>query len=269
MQFIPRQHQPGFIDQIHCLDVPSLRMEFRNRAREILDLLGSDPSPNGGQIGQVIAEYARRIEPQSKPDHSWAMLDACVWNLHPRSGVKGTFFQSEAGQQMGGGSFTRKLATPDFAGFCRYALEYSTDSRPQKNYEPNDGQWLGYGWGYLSHEAKDAKIPVRPKIRYTGAEGFPAGSLSFAISPFADPQGEQTFAATQWRLAEINSTGDHPWTYEITPVWLGPEAVSQVPETHLPGESIRAGATYRVRARHKDNSGRWSHWSEPVQWTAR
>jgi hypothetical protein len=269
MQFIPRQHQPGFIDQIRCLDVPALRLEFQSRAREILDLLGSDPSPDGGQIGQVIAEYARRIEPQSKPDHSWAMLDACLWNLHPRSGVKGTFFQLDAGQQMGGGSFTRKLSTPDLAGFCRYALEYATDARPQKNYAPNDGQWLGYGWGYLAHEAKDANIPTRPVVRYTGAEGFLAGSLTFAISPFADPQGAQTFAATQWRLAEISKTDDEPWTYEITPIWLGPEVVAQVAESHLPGEEIRAGTTYRVRARYKDNSGRWSHWSEPVQWTAR
>jgi len=268
MQFIPRQHQPGFIDQIRCLDVPALRGEFQNRAREVLDLLGSDPSPNGGQIGQVVAEYARRIEPQSKPDHSWAMLDACLWNLHPRSGVKGTFFQIESGQQMGGGPFTRKLATPDFAGFCRYVVEYATDARPKKDYAPNDGQWLGYGWGYLAHEAMDAEIPARPVIRYTGPDGFPAGALTFSISPFSDPQGAQTFGAAQWRIAEIGATAERPWSYEITPVWLGPESIVQVAETHVPGDDIHSGATYRVRARYKDNTGRWSRWSEAVQWKA-
>jgi hypothetical protein len=271
MQFIPRHHQAGIIDQTRCLEVPALNLEYRNRAREILDLLGSDASPAGGQIGQVIAEYARRIEPggPGSPDRSWAMLDACLWDQHPRSGTRGAFFNVEASQQMMGGSFTRKLASPDFAGFCRYVLEYCTDARPQKNYAPNDGNWLGYGWGYVNHDAQDEKIPERPAIRYTGPEGFPKGALTFAISPFSDPQGTQTFAAVQWRLASVGSNRSGPWNYELQPEWQSPELPAQVAEAHIPGSSCRRGTTYRVRARYKDDTGRWSHWSAPVEWMAR
>ena len=36
----------------------------------------------------------------------------------------------------------------------------------------------------------------------------------------------------------------------------------------LPAEVCRPGQTYRVRARYKDLTGRWSHWSNPVQFVA-
>ncbi len=48
MMFIAKTHQPGFVDQAHCLEVPALKKEYRTRAREILDLFCSDPAANGG-----------------------------------------------------------------------------------------------------------------------------------------------------------------------------------------------------------------------------
>jgi hypothetical protein len=271
MQFIPCTHQPGYIDQAHVLDVPELRTEFRNRAREILDLLGSDPRPQGGQIGQLVAEYARLIEPQTagKSLGSWAELDRARWNFAPPTASKGAFFRNPAGEGMQGGSFTRKLATPDFAGFCKYIVDFCTDTRPKKNYAVNDHDPVGYGWGYLSLEAADKDIPARPTIRYVGPEGFPAGALGFESGAFNDPQGPATFDAMQWRVGEIATPVGKPWRYEIETVWTSSESPAFVPQVHIPQGTCKSGRTYRVRVRHKDNTGRWSHWSEPVEFVAR
>jgi hypothetical protein len=32
----------------------------------------------------------------------------------------------------------------------------------------------------------------------------------------------------------------------------------------LPKEALATTGLHRVRARYRDNTGRWSHWSEPV-----
>jgi hypothetical protein len=263
MQFIPRTHQAGRIDQTACLDQPPLKLEYQNRAREILDLLGSDPAPDGGQIGQLVAEYARLIEPRgSVPEWSWAALDLCRWNFAPQGVDKGVFYRNPNSHQMFGGNFTRTLATPDFAGFCKYVIDFCTDSRPEKNYRPNDGNPVGYGYGHLLHEARDADAPERPTIRQTSA-------LTFTASAFADKQGAGTFGAVQWRIAEIGRPNPGPWRYEIEPLWISDPLPASATTHTLPSGLCQAGRIYRVRARYKDNTERWSHWSAPVQFTGK
>ena len=57
--------------------------------------------------------------------------------------------------------------------------------------------------------------------------------------------------------------------YEIQPVWRTPEITEPgVLTIQIPGSAARAGKTYRVRSRMKDTTGRWSHWSEPIEFTA-
>jgi hypothetical protein len=290
MQFIPRTHQPGYIDQIRCLDVPAIRIEYQNRGREILDLLGSDPAPDGGQIGQLVAEYARLIEPRAngapptatgapanaapKPsadpnaalanpqEWSWAALDMCRWNHAPQTSDKGAFFRNPTSQGMMGGNFSRTLATPDFAGFCKYVVDFSTDSRPKKDYRPNDGNPLGYGYGHLLSECRDSDAPARPTIRQTA-------DLEFAASDFADAQGANTFAAIQWRIAEIGRPAGGPWLYEINALWLSDPLPASGVKVTLPAGLTQAGHKYRVRARYQDNTGRWGHWSEAVAITGK
>lgn len=263
MQFIPRTHQPGYIDQASCLNVPELKLEYQNRAREILDLLASDATPDGGQIGQLVAEYARHIEPRSgAPEWSWAMLDMHRWNHAPQTNDKGAFYRNPAEQQMMGGSFQRTLLTPDFAGFCKFVVDFCTDSRPKKDYSPNDGNPLGYGYGHLLSECRDEAVPARPTI----AQG---AGLSFSASDFADPQGAASFAGIQWRIAEIGRPARGPWMYEITPRWTSGTLPAAGVKHTFPAGICVAGRTYRVRARYLDNTGRWSHWSAPVQFVAK
>jgi len=56
---------------------------------------------------------------------------------------------------------------------------------------------------------------------------------------------------------------DHP--YEITALWQTAEAEKAAEKVTIPGKGLKVGHTYRVRVRVKDVTGRWSHWSAPVE----
>jgi hypothetical protein len=59
-----------------------------------------------------------------------------------------------------------------------------------------------------------------------------------------------------------------PGKYEIDAVWESQEITRFNRDVQIPASGISVGDTYRVRCRMKDTSGRWSHWSEPVQFIA-
>jgi hypothetical protein len=272
MMFIAKTHQPGVVEQSRCLQVRELKVEYQNRAREVLDLFCSDASTNGGQVGQLVDELARFIAPHGF-QRTWAELDMCVWNYHPRSNAKGQFYVTPYRDGRFGGEWTRTLATPDFAGFCKYITDYCTDSRPEKNYAINDGDQRGYGFGYLSVEANSRSAPERPTIRLPDRPAnAAAANLRFEISDFKLPAGVTNveFAAVQWRIAEISAPGvagyrSSPRKYEIEELWRSAELTTQTNRFTLPLTMCEREHTYRVRARYKSNLGRWSHWSEPVQ----
>ena len=269
MMFIPKTHWPGIIDQARCLDQPNLRREYQNRAREILDLFCSDTAPNGGQIGQLVDELAGALRPAGHP-RDWGELDMAMWNFHPRTNDKGAFYRNPAQQGMSGGTFERRLTTPDFDGFCKYIVEFCADSRAQKNYKPNDGDPRGYGFGHLAWEAKDDLVPNRPVIRYVGPAGYPINELTFSSSPLVVPAGGGKLAAVQWRVGNIRAPGlqgyvvGQPRRYEIEPHWTSDEMLPQY-SMRLPPTALSPGEVFRVRARYKDTDGRWSHWSAPIQ----
>jgi hypothetical protein len=274
MMLVPRRNQSGRIDQERCLQHKGLRIEYANRCRELLDLLLEDASPHGGQAGQLVEEYASLIS-SAEVKESWAGVDMARWNFYPRTSDKGGFYRTPMQDTLLGGAWQRTLVTPDFRGMCRYVLDYVTNTRPATTpWKFSDGDSRGYGYGYLRAEAEDPDIPARPSISYTGAPGFPANALSFQCSSFDDPQGTNTFAAVQWRLGEIAAPGisgwssDKPWRYEIEPLWTSPEVTDLSNTIRIPSDFPSAGKTYRARVRVKDNTGRWSHWSEPITFVA-
>lgn len=59
-----------------------------------------------------------------------------------------------------------------------------------------------------------------------------------------------------------------PGKYEIDAVWESLELNVFDPDILIPASVVEPGRTYRVRCRMKDNTGRWSHWSAPVQFKA-
>lgn len=59
-----------------------------------------------------------------------------------------------------------------------------------------------------------------------------------------------------------------PLKYEIDAVWESEELSEFQPQITLPADKMVAGRTYRVRVKMKDNEGKWSHWSQPIQFVA-
>ena len=59
-----------------------------------------------------------------------------------------------------------------------------------------------------------------------------------------------------------------PGRYEINAAWESDEITTFSSDIRIPATAVRPGRTYRVRCRMKDDTGRWSKWSDPVQFTA-
>ncbi|MBB5351249.1 hypothetical protein HNR46_001485 [Haloferula luteola] len=116
-------------------------------------------------------------------------------------------------------------------------------------------------------------LPVRPTLTYLGDEEHSVNGLAFQTSAFADPQGAGTFAAMEWRIGEIEDPSAPGWQegddfhMEYTPVWLSGELETYVSTITIPVGAVKAGHRYRARVRMKDDTGRWSHWSEPYAFT--
>ena len=273
MMFIPKSHQSGRIDLARCLDVPALRNEYRNRCREILDLFCDDPSPRGGQFAQLMDEYVGILRPPGQR-LAWPELDQCLWNHHPRTVDKGAFYRNPATQGMSGGEFRRTLATPDFGGFAKFIFDFVTAARPASApWKLNDGIAAGYGYGYVLADSESADIPDRPTISYTGLPSYAVNGLAFATTPFASKKGAQ-FAGVQWRLGRIAAPGlpgyqpGQPRHYELDTVWISADLAPFNAALRLPINITKPGTTYRARVRMKDSNGRYSRWSEPLQFTA-
>jgi hypothetical protein len=259
MCFVPRHHQPGHIDAIRCLEHPRIKREYQNRAREILDLFAADASPSGGQIGQLVAELARVLSPADF-ETNWAQLDEAAWNFNPRFNQKGTYFVNPAYGDHFGGRWERKLATNDIKGFEKYLLEFCTDSRPTKNYAPNDGNPQGYGWGYVAHEAQDKDIPPKPAIKRAGSD---AQFRTFEVEKRTWPDGKKLMV--EWRVGRIGAFAGEPAAYELTEHWRTPANDWRADERMILSHKLFAArGMYRVRARFHDAEGRAGHWSEPI-----
>lgn len=123
-------------------------------------------------------------------------------------------------------------------------------------------------------EDEDTKIPHRPQVTYIGGDGFPMDHLAFRSSPFSDPQGNHTFGAYHWRIAEFSPD----WTVnadllappqEWDTVWETRDGFGSSRSIRVGRDRVRAGRTYRIRARFEDQTGRCSHWSDPVTFTPR
>jgi hypothetical protein len=104
-------------------------------------------------------------------------------------------------------------------------------------------------------------------------DGGAVDALVFESSAFSDPQGNGTFQAMKWRMGEItdpDAPGHDPAAplrYEWTAVWESGDLAVFTPQVVVP-PVVAVGRTYRVRVKHLDTSGKWSHWSPPLEFTA-
>ncbi|MDB4354186.1 CotH kinase family protein, partial [Akkermansiaceae bacterium] len=285
MMYIAETHQAGVIRQQNSiLNHSQLAIEFRNRAREVLDLVASDDTPTGGQIGQLVDEYTDMINPEDQA-LTWADVDAFMWNRHPRtrgslgntsgqSNHLGNFYASPFTDSRFGGTYTRTLASQDHEGLVNHIINYTTDTFTVGNWNPGNGVPAGYGYEYLKEEADDNAIPNQPTITYTGTAGYPVNDLSFSSGAFSDPNGSGTFGKMRWRIAKILAPGvagylpGTPRTYEVETVATSPDFDTFTNSYLFPANVTEPGSTYRVRVQHEDSSGRTSHWSEAIEFVS-
>ncbi len=311
MMMLPAHHWGASIDGVTYAGIsnqflavtrhPNIAIEFRNRCRELLDLLGSDTSTSGGQMSQLIDEYAQMVNPAGAP-LTWADADAHLWNFHPRTagggGASGytshrnNFFKTPYADNRGANlpttNWTRTLPDPDangygdFEGLMAFLTDFHTNTWTGGTWTRSNGNPKGYGYKYMEWESlygglglnpatPDLSFPNRPTITYTGAPGYPANALDFQTTAFSPAAGSTGFAAAQWRIGEIAAPGitgyvaGEPRKYEVEEVWTSAALTPFAATVRVPLSAARPGHTYRARVRHKDNNGRWSRWSEAVQ----
>jgi hypothetical protein len=236
---------------------PQITIEFKNRVREIRDLLF-----NTDQTGQLIDEYAALLRgPAAGP----TLLDAdrAMWDYNPK--MISSTYSTSPGSKAGHGRFYQAgTPTRNFAGMVQKMKNYV-------HYRASVASLSSAGSG-LDGLARDNQIPATPTLTATHPEGFPINRLTFQSSPYA---GTHAFVTREWRLAEVTPLDvpiydpTRPRRYEVQADWeSGP-----IPSLHelsisIPASAVRVGSTYRVRTRVTDATGRASHWSPAIQFVA-
>ncbi len=163
-----QSHSLGTPNTYH--EFPDCIIAFQNRVRELTDLL-----LNADQCGQIIDECVAVIaDPAGGP--SFVQADRAMWDYHPRTASRGTFYESSP--------------TGDFGGMVQRMKEFISPG--------------GWGAQNLARIDDDRDIPETPVVTSIGPAGFPADALAFRVSHFEDPQGRGTFGAMKWRLAEVS-----------------------------------------------------------------
>lgn len=236
----------GGVDEFltRVLPRPAFTLEFQNRVREIRDLLF-----NTDQTWQLIDEYATMIDdPTGAP--SFVDADRAMWDYNPVMANRSIVNQSKAGQ----GRFYQVVPTKDFPGMVSKMKDYVVARS-----------------ALLDQMANDPLIPDLPVIQPVSEASIPTDRLTFRAASYSGPT---PFAAMKWRIGEItpfespSAERSTPRRYEIEPVWESAELAAFAPEITVPAEAVKIGHSYRLRLRMKDTAGRWSHWSEPVEFTA-
>ncbi|MCF7708165.1 MAG: lamin tail domain-containing protein [Verrucomicrobia bacterium] len=226
---------------------PELQKEYRNTIREVRDLL---IQPD--QINPILDAFAAQIRP-------FINADLSRWSNAP----------------PGTGSYS-SLSSPGpalYQGIDGYVED-------MKKFMFSGGWWPGGGVSaggqskHMDAVAYDPDIPDTPVLMYTGADDFPVDNLVFSSSAFSDPQGGRTFDAIQWRAAEVlpeNSSVTNPANLKLEwdAVWDSGELNTFNSTIKIPPATLLPDHLYRVRVRHKDDTDRWSHWSEPIEFRPR
>ncbi|MBL9008724.1 MAG: lamin tail domain-containing protein [Myxococcales bacterium] len=256
MLYMPVTHWSGVLNlQNAILQHAELSVEYKNRGRELQDLLLTDD-----QLGALVDEQAYFVgKPAAGGTLSFAQLDEAMWNQHPRTAAahRGAFYRNPASASFRGGTVNRTLVSADHAGMARWIKDFTL---------------TGYGAMFLQTEVNDPAIPNRPTIRYAGTAGYPADGIAFRSGAFSDPQGDTTFSGLRIRVAEVTPSslppdGKTPRRYEIQSVWESPLVATVGDTIAVPMSALRVGAAHRARVRMMDNTGRFSRWSEPIEFT--
>jgi hypothetical protein len=228
------------------LAIGELSLEYRNRLREIRDLLY-----NSEQTGLLIDEMAAIV--YAPGERSLVDADRAMWDYNPIL-ASGNVNANKAGH----GRFYQRTPSRDFPGMMQL----------MKNYVASRSSYID-----RTLLTDENRVPRRPTIQYTGDAAHPLDGLTFGSSAFSSPVGA-AFDAIEWRIAEVSDPSSptfdpsQPRHYEIEANWQSGPLDQSGMNVAISPVRLEAGHLYRVRARVRDDDGRWSHWSEPIQFVA-
>jgi hypothetical protein len=235
----------GGVDEFknRVLNRPAFRLEWQNRIREVRDLLF-----NTDQAWQLIDEYAAVIDdPAGGP--AFVDADRALWDYNP---IMTSSYVNPS--KAGAGRFYQQAPTKDFAGMVKLMKDYVVERS-----------------AFLDNIANDPSIPATPTLTPLGPAHFPINGLRFRSSAFRSSGG--SFAAMKWRVGEVTDTNSPsfrpkgPRSYEIESAWETEALPVFQSDFTVPPNVVKVGHRYRVRVKLQDTTGRWSHWSAPVEFT--
>ena len=224
---------------------PAFKQDYRNFIREFRDLVWT-----GEVIHDAIDDLAEFVTEFSHADRD-------RWRSAP----------SEAGYQDFG-PIQNKIT--DMKNFAFSGWSGSTGPTVPAGGRAKHLENLAEAEGDIS------SIPRTPSLQYRG--GYPLSSqpidtLEFHTTAFSDPQGNQSFAAMMWRVGRVNAAGDQgfdplaPRYFEYETAWTSGELGNFAESITIPSHALEIGGTYRVRLKMMDTTNRWSHWSDPIEFT--
>jgi len=168
------------------LNQPYINVACRNRVREIVDLLF-----NPEQTNQLIDDFAAIID---NPDSGLSIVDAdrTMWDYHwaVGNGAYPRYLNRQASSKAGQGRFYEEAGQRGYAKSFEGMVQVMKDFVVERQ-------------SHMNSISRDSAIPRTPTVTATCPPTFPINSLTFETSPFSDPQGSGTFAATKWRIAEV------------------------------------------------------------------
>lgn len=227
---------------------PAILREFRNRVRELRDLLW-----NTDEAWRLLDEQARLL--RGTAPRSFLEVDRALWDYHP---VMNDGSLVNLGKAGWGRFYQSGVGTRDFAGMVLKMKQYV-------GYRATNATFS------LDTLAAEPGVPATPPVTFTGTPGFPVNDLRFEAGAYAGTAGPRSLA---WRIAEVTRPGHpaydptRPLPYEIQAVWESGERPAGDRALTLPMAVVQVGRLYRVRARYTDQEGRTSRWSPPVEFTA-
>ncbi len=231
--------------------LPTINVEFRNRVREIRDLLW-----NNDQAYTLIDEYAALLR---GPTNAPTILDAdrSMWDYNPKM-IDAVYSANPTAKAGQGRYYQWPTQTPNppnlpktFAGGIQLMKSYV-------DYRSTNAVFS------LDTMARDDARPARPTLTYTGPVELPLNQLTFRCSAYA---GANPFRSLRWRLGEITAAPGEPRRYEIEPVWESGDITPFFDTVQIPPQFLRVGNRYRVRVLFTDQTGRNSNWSAPFEFT--
>jgi len=229
---------------------PGIYPEYFNAVREVRDLLWQQD-----QINPLLDEYAAVIAP-------FIPADSLRWKNAPAA------FGNYDG--LGGAGYTSLAAL--VADMKKFA--WTGGSWPGGSVGAGGSAALMDSLQLGVTNSEGSTMPATPTMTYQGPAGYPANELTFSTTAFSDPQGALTFAAIQWRVAEVTDSSAPAYDaadkfkLEWTASYDSGPVAGFTNSFTFPASGCEPGHAYRARVRHKDATGRWSHWSAPVQFIA-